>query len=137
MSAVVIDSSIALSWCFEDEASPETDLLFERVRDEGAIVPGLWHLELGNVLLQAEKRGRITVKDVGVRLDLIADLPIVTDQETTARAWREILTMARADRLTTYYATYLELAVRRGLPLLTKDIELVRAARRLGVQVFP
>jgi len=137
MSAVVIDSSIALSWCFEDEASPETDLLFERVRDEGAIVPGLWHLELGNVLLQAEKRGRITVKDVGVRLDLIADLPIVTDQETTARAWREILTMARADRLTTYDATYLELAVRRGLPLLTKDIELVRAARRLGVQVFP
>ena len=137
MSAVVIDSSIALSWCFEDEASPETDLLFERVRDEGAIVPGLWHLELGNVLLQAEKRGRITVKDVGVRLDLIADLPIVTDQETTARAWREILTMARADRLTTYDATYLELAVRRGLPLLTKDIALVRAARRLGVQVFP
>jgi len=137
MSAVVIDSSIALSWCFEDEASPETDLLFERVRDEGAIVPGLWHLELGNVLLQAEKRGRITVKDVGVRLDLIADLPILTDQETTARAWREILTMARADRLTTYDATYLELAVRRGLPLLTKDTELVRAARRLGVQVFP
>jgi predicted nucleic acid-binding protein len=137
MSAVVIDASIALSWCFEDEASPETDGLFERVRDEGAIVPGLWHLELGNILLQAEKRGRITSKDVGVRLDLIAELPIVTDQETTARAWREILTMARADRLTTYDATYLELAVRRGLPLLTKDGELVRAAKRMGVQVLP
>ena len=137
MSAVVIDTSIALSWCFEDEASPETDGLFERVRDEGAIVPGLWHLELGNVLLQAERRGRITPKDVGVRLDLIAELPIVTDQETTARAWREILTMARADRLTTYDATYLELAVRRGLPLLTKDGELVRAAKRIGVQVLP
>lgn len=137
MSAVVIDTSIALSWCFEDEASPETDELFERVRDEGAVVPGLWHLELGNVLLQAERRGRITPKDVGVRLDLIAELPIVTDQETTARAWREILTMARADRLTTYDATYLELAVRRGLPLLTKDGELVRAAKRIGVQVLP
>lgn len=137
MSAVVIDTSIALSWCFEDEASPETDELFERVRDEGAIVPGLWHLELGNVLLQAERRGRITPKDAGVRLDLIAELPIVIDQETTARAWREILTMARADRLTTYDATYLELAVRRGLPLLTKDGELVRAAKRIGVQVLP
>jgi predicted nucleic acid-binding protein len=137
VSVVVIDSSIALSWCFEDEASPETDVPFERVRDEGAIVPGLWHLELSNVLLQAERRGRITPKDVGVRLELIAELPIVTDQETTARAWREILTMARADRLTTYDATYLELAVRRGLPLLTKASELVRAARRLGVQVFP
>ena len=68
MSAVVIDSSIALSWCFEDEASPETDSLFERVRDEGAIVPGLWHLELSNVLLQAEKRGRISARDVATRL---------------------------------------------------------------------
>lgn len=137
MSAVVIDSSIALTWCFEDEASPETDLLFERVRDDGAVVPALWHLELGNVLLQAEKRGRITKDDVAVRLGLIAELPIAVDQETTIRAWREILTMARAERLTTYDSTYLELAVRRGLPLLTKDMELAAAARRLGVTVLP
>jgi predicted nucleic acid-binding protein len=137
VSAVVIDSSIALSWCFEDEASPETDSLFERVRDEGAIVPGLWHLELSNVLLQAEKRGRISAGDVATRLGLIAELPISTDQETTIRAWREILTLARAESLTTYDATYLELAVRRGLLLLTKDNELRRAATRLGVEVFP
>jgi len=137
MSAVVIDSSIALSWCFEDEASPETDRLFERVRDDGAIVPGLWHLELGNVLLQAEKRGRISAADVAMRLDLIAELPISTDPETTVRAWREILTVARAERLTTYDATYLELAMRRGLPLLTKDGELLSAAKRLGVDASP
>ncbi len=137
MSAVVVDSSIALSWCFQDEASPETDMLFERVRDSGAIVPGLWHLELSNVLLQAERRGRISTGDVTMRLDLIAQLPILTDQETTIRAWREILTLARAASLTTYDATYLELAMRRGLPLLTKDNELVRAAKRLGVEAFP
>jgi predicted nucleic acid-binding protein len=137
MSAVVIDSSVALTWCFEDEASPETDKLFERVRDDGAIVPGLWHLELSNVLLQAEKRGRISTGDVATRLDLIAELPISTDQETTARAWHDILTMARAEGLTTYDATYLELAVRRGLPLLTKDNALAEAAKRLGVVVLP
>ena len=137
MSAVVVDSSIALSWCFQDEASPVTDMLFERVRDSGAIVPGLWHLELSNVLLQAERRGRISTGDVTMRLDLIAQLPILTDQETTIRAWREILTLARAAGLTTYDATYLELAMRRGLPLLTKDNELVRAAKRLGVEAFP
>ncbi|HEX6958289.1 MAG TPA: type II toxin-antitoxin system VapC family toxin [Ferrovibrio sp.] len=137
MSGVVIDSSIALTWCFEDEASPETDALFERVRDYGAVVPGLWHLELGNVLLQAEKRGRITASDVAVRLDLIAELPISVDQETTARAWREVLTMARTEGLTTYDATYLELAVRRGLPLLTKDNELAEAAKRLDIVVLP
>lgn len=137
MSVAVIDSSVALSWCFEDEASPETDRLFERVRDDGAIVPGLWHLEVANVLLQAEKRGRITAGDVATRLDLIAELPISVDHETTSRAWREILTLARAEGLTSYDAAYLEIAVRRGLPLLTRDHELARAARRCGIAVLP
>jgi predicted nucleic acid-binding protein len=137
VNPVVIDSSIALSWCFDDEASPETDILFERVRDDGAVVPGLWHLELGNVLLQAEKRGRISAGDVAVRLDLIAALPIAIDPETTARAWHDILTIARARRLTTYDATHLELAMRRHLPLLTKHNELARAAKQLGVEVLP
>ena len=135
MSALVIDSSAALSWCFEDEASPESDALFERVRDQGAFVPGLWHLEVANVLLQAEKRGRIAAGDVAMRLELIAELPITTDNETTARAWREILALARAEGLTTYDASYLELAIRRGLPLQTKDEALIAAAERTGVSV--
>lgn len=135
--SVVIDSSIALTWCFKDEASAETEILFEQVRDEGAIVPGLWHLEVSNVLLQAEKRGRIKPADVKARLDLIAALPISVDLETAARAWREILTLARAESLTSYDATYLELALRAGLPLLTKDKELARAAIKFGVEVFP
>ena len=118
MSEVVVDSSIALTWCFDDEATQETDKLFACVRDDGAVVPGLWYLELSNVLLQAEKRGRISADDIATRLDLIAELPISVDQETTVRAWRQILTLARAERLTTYEATYLELAIRRGAPTL-------------------
>ncbi|MBV8740075.1 MAG: type II toxin-antitoxin system VapC family toxin [Alphaproteobacteria bacterium] len=137
MNAGVIDSSIALTWCFEDEASPQTDELFERVRDDGAIVPGLWHLEIANVLLQAERRGRISRADVAQRLALIADLPISIDQETVPRAWRDILSLARSEGLTTYDASYLELALRRGLPLMTKDQELADAARRIGLAVFP
>lgn len=70
-----------------------------------------------------------------MRLELIAELPITTDNETTARAWREILALARAEGLTTYDATYLELAIRRGLPLLTRDEALIRAAERSGVAV--
>jgi len=135
VSALVIDSSAALSWCFEDEASPEWDVLFERVRDRGAVVPGLWHLEVANVLLLAERRGRIATGGVAMRLELIAQLPITTDNETTVRAWREILALARAEALTTHDATYLELAIRRGLPLLTKDEALIGAAKRCGVGV--
>ena len=133
MSAFVIDASIALAWCFEDEASPGTDLVLEHVRDRGAIVPALWHLELGNVLLQAEKRSRIAMAEIAARLELIAALPIEVDQETTAHAWRETLALARAQGLTTYDAAYLELAVRRGIPLVTKYETLRVAAERLGV----
>jgi predicted nucleic acid-binding protein len=133
VSALVIDSSAALTWCFEDEASPRSDALFVQVRDQGAVVPGLWHLEVANVLLQAERRGRIAAADVAMRLELMAELPIDTDNETTAREWREILALARAEGLTTYDAVYLELAIRRGLPLLTKDKALIAAAARTGV----
>jgi predicted nucleic acid-binding protein len=134
--SVVIDSSVALTWCFDDEASPQTDAFFERVRDEGAVVPALWHLELANVLLQAEKRGRIATGDVATRLELIAQLPIVTDHETSARAWREVIALARAQGLTAYDAAYLELAVRRGLPLSSRDAALKGAARRMGVAIL-
>lgn len=124
----VLDCSVAIAWCFDDEASAATDELLERIRDEVALVPGLWHLDLGNVLLHAERRGRITAGDVTARLELLAKLPIVTDDETTARALRETLTLARAEQLTTYDAAYLELAMRRGVPLATKDQALRGAA---------
>jgi predicted nucleic acid-binding protein len=134
MNGFVLDCSVAVSWCFEDEAAEETDALLERARDEGAVVPSLWHLELGNVLLQAERRGRIHAADVTTRLALIGDLPILTDGETSLRALREILTLARAETLTTYDAAYLELSIRCGLPLATKDRSLQVAARRIGIK---
>ena len=137
MSGLVLDCSVAVAWCFEDEASPETDAVLERVRDEGALVPALWHLELGNVLVQAERRKRLTAADTTTRLELIADLPIVTDDETPTRALREVLTLARAEGLTTYDAAYLELAMRKGLPLATKDRTLRDAAKRAGVASLP
>lgn len=137
MSGLVLDCSVAVSWCFEDEASADTDALLERVRDEGAVVPALWHLELGNVLVQAERRKRLTAADTTTRLELIADLPIVTDEETPVRALREVLTLARAEGLTTYDAAYLELAMRKGLPLATKDQALVTAAKRVGIIPIP
>ena len=137
MSRYVLDASIALAWCFEDEATRETDLLLERARDHGILVPSLWHLQLANVLLQAERRGRITAADIAVRLRLLAALPTETDNETHRRATRETLALARAERLTSYDAAYLELAMRRGLPLASRDSDLRAAAKRLGVAILP
>lgn len=129
----VLDCSVAVTWCFADEASPATDALLGRIEEQGALVPQLWHLEVGNVLIQAERRGRITAGDMAARVELLRRLPIATDDETAARALRDVLTLAREQRLTTYDASYLELAARRGLPLATRDEELREAAGRMGV----
>lgn len=134
---LVLDASIALAWCFEDEASPETDAVAEEVRRHGAVTPGLFPLEIGNILLQAERKGRLSASAVALRLELLGQLAITTDTETAMRAGRDILALARAHRLTTYDAAYLELALRKGATLATRDTELAAAARSLGVPVRP
>ncbi|HEX3862787.1 MAG TPA: type II toxin-antitoxin system VapC family toxin [Stellaceae bacterium] len=137
MTAIVVDASVALTWCFADEAAADTDAILDRLKAFGAFVPSLWHIEMANVLLMAERRGRTIVGGLVARLDLLAQLPITTDTETTSRAWREIVGLARTELMTTYDAAYLELAMRRGVPLATRDADLAKAARRAGVSVLP
>jgi predicted nucleic acid-binding protein len=133
VSGFVLDCSVVVAWCIDDEAAPATDALLELARDQGAWVPGLWPLELANVLLQGTRRGRLSAAEADARLEILRTLPIQVDEETAGRAWREILALARAQALTTYDAAYLELALRRGLPLATKDRALREAAERSGV----
>ena len=132
---IVIDASVAIAWCFADEVTPESDAVLDRVKAEGARVPSLWHLEVANVLRQAERRGRISASDTSQRLEVLALLPINTDPETQSRAWGQILALARAHTLTVYDAAYLELAARLGLPLASKDRELLKAGQICGVTI--
>jgi len=136
MSAFVLDCSIAVSWLVADEASTKTDRLLERLRDDGALVPTLWHLELGNVLARAEKRGRMTAAQIAAIVELVNRLPIAADTDHS-RALREVFSLARAESLTTYDAAYLELAMRHGIPLATLDKTLLRAASRVKVKTLP
>ena len=137
MTAFVLDCSIAAAWLFEDEASPETDNLLAYLKDGGASVPNRWHLEVSNVLIQAEKRGRITAAQIATRLELLGSLPITTDTETASRTFREIMALARSQKLTTYDAAYLELSIRQGVPLATQDKALTRAANAVQVETLP
>ena len=82
-------------------------------------------------------RKRLTVVETTNLLKLIGDLPILTDEASSHRALREVLVMARASGLTTYDASYLELAIRSGRPLATKDHALLAAARQIGVIAIP
>ncbi len=137
MSGLVLDCSVTLTWCFDDEASADGDAVLEWVRDEGALVPALWHLEVANVLVQAERRKRLTSTETAAFFALVAQLPILIDDETARRAWRGIVDIARTEGLSAYDAAYLELAIRRALPLATKDRALSDAAARLGVVRVP
>jgi predicted nucleic acid-binding protein len=132
----VLDSSVALSWAFEDEASPSTEALLDRASREGAIVPDLWYVELANVLVGVERRGRLTSEKVALFVRTIDALRLQVDPLTTARTFGEIRSLALAERLTTYDATYLDLAMRRGLPPATLDADLVRAASRRGAPIL-
>lgn len=132
----VIDNSVSLAWCFEDEQTATIMALLDRVAQSGAVAPQLWPIEALNGLLTAERRGRI---DTAVRHRLagfLQDLPIRIDDETAGKTWTAITQLAELYGLTAYDATYLELAVRLGLPLATSDKALIAAANASGVQLL-
>lgn len=133
--SLVVDSSVALAWLFDDERAPSTEAVLARVQSSGAWVPAIWRLEVANALQQGIGRGRM---DAAFRNKSLADLsrlPVVTDGETDAHAWVSTLELAERFRLTAYDACYLELAQRRELPLATLDGDLRRAAGVLAIEL--
>jgi predicted nucleic acid-binding protein len=133
---LVLDASVALSWCFKNEATATADRVLERLVTEAASVPAIWHLEIANVLALSERRGRITPANSSEFIALLETLDVVIDEETPSRALGLVFDLARAERLTGYDAAYLELAMRLGIPLASKDADLCDAAERLGVNVL-
>jgi len=126
---LVIDSSITLSWYFEDEITDASDAVLDRVGEEGAIVPSLWRFEVANGLLIAARRKRINSAYCDKVLARLAQLDIVTDPESDAQVWSGSTRLAYRHSLTVYDAAYLELAQRRRAELATLDAALIRAAR--------
>lgn len=137
MTNFVLDCSIAMVWCFEDEANAKADALLERVRFEGAVVPALWHWEVANVLALAVRKHRLSQRDAQARLTLLGRLPIATDAEGPARAWNEAFALAQSQALTIYDSAYLELALRLGIGLATLDKRLRQAGQSLKITVLP
>jgi predicted nucleic acid-binding protein len=130
---LVIDSSMALTWYFEDERTAASIAVLNQVAEEGAIVPALWRLEVLNGLQVAIRRGRIDIAYRDASLTDLQSLVIAIDSGTNRQAWSASLRLCDRFGLTPYDAAYLELALRRRLPLATLDGELVRAARAENV----
>ena len=134
--SLVLDSSATLAWLYSDEITAAIRSVFESVAEHGAVVPALWRLEIANSLTVAARRGRIDTEFRRAALSDLAMLEITTDPHTDSNAWGETLHLADRCGLTVYDAAYLELALRRRLPLATLDDQLRAGATSCGVQLL-
>jgi predicted nucleic acid-binding protein len=131
--SLVLDSSVALAWVYDDEGSAATDRVLDLVVQSEAWVPAIWRLEVANSLEQAVRRGRIDALFRDAALADLSNLDIRIDTETNAYAWTTTLALAERFGLTLYDAAYLELARRRNLPLASLDRDLRVAAGSVEV----
>jgi predicted nucleic acid-binding protein len=134
--AFVVDASVAMSWCFTDEATAVGVNLLDRLGKESAAVPAWWFLEIGNTLAIALRKNRINDAQMSQFVTLIESFNLELDFEAPSRVFTHILPICRQHLLTSYDAVYLELAIRRELPLATLDLALARAAKKLGIKVL-
>ena len=135
-AAFVLDASVVMAWCFEDEASECADAVLSRLVQNSAVAPSIWPLEVGNALVNSERRGRITQAAGGSFLELLRQLPIEVEQISERRVFDVVMALAREHSISTYDAAYLDLAMQTGLPLATIDGPLQDAAVSCGVAVF-
>ncbi len=132
----VVDNSVVMSWCFKDETNNYADTVLNRLAEAAAVVPSIWPLEVVNVLLVVERQKRLSESESIRFITLLSQLPIVVEYERPDMMMKELLALARANSLSSYGASYLDLAMRKGLPIATLDNKLIEAARRIDVPIL-
>lgn len=134
----VVDASVAIAWVHPRQATASTQAMLEAIT-AGAVfeVPSLWLLEIANVLLVLRRRGHITERERRLAAEHVLMLPHVVDGDGPSLVFTRLTESATKYGLSIYDAAYLELAMRRGLPLATKDGPLAKAARKARVATWP
>jgi len=125
-----------MCWCFPDECDPYAARILEKLDVNETLVPIVWSLEVANALLTEERRGRLSEADVLRFLEILRSLPIFVDSTPSEQVLDDILALGRRHDLSAYNASYLELAMRQGVPLATLDVRLTEAAKAAGVTIF-
>lgn len=133
MTHVVLDNSIVLSWCLADENNPRADRAMQLVVDHGAVVPGIWWYELRNALVVNERRGRLDAADSRSTLADLREMRIAIDHEHDEAL---LFDLSRHHELSVYDAAYLEVALRRALPLASLDRRLCEAASACDITLL-
>ena len=132
MNGIVLDCSVTASWCLRDETNEEANKILDLLKDHQAFVPAIWPVEMANVLVVAERRGRISAADVARMVEILLGLPIEIENAALDNL-KTLRLLAREYRLSAYDACYLDLAQRRGFPIATLDSLLNRAAKKCGI----
>jgi len=135
----VLDNSVTMRWYFGDGKPQELAVagkVLDAMKHANAFVPATWGLEVANVLARAEAKGLVTEARSGEFLELLNGVDIVVDAATFAHSLSDTLQLARRYKLSAYDASYLELALRLGMPLATLDEDLLKAAKKAGVKKF-
>jgi len=139
MTDFVLDNSVSMRWLLASEKASDQKYainVLESMMEFDAITPNLWHLEAISVLLGAEKRGEISLGEIERFISQLENLPIHVDHLTAHQAFSRTLVLSREYNISSYDASYLELAVRKGLPLSTLDKKLVKAAKKADVEIY-
>lgn len=135
----VLDNSVTMRWFFGDGKPQElayAGKVLDAMKKDNAFVPVTWGLEVANVIARAEAKDLVTEARSGAFLEMLEGVDIEVDAATFAHALSDTLQLARRYNLSAYDASYLELALRLGLPLATLDADLQKAAKKAGVKKF-
>jgi predicted nucleic acid-binding protein len=132
----VLDASCALALAFDEPSLVQIPDLRHRIVSQGVYVPPLWKWEMANAMISAARRSPEDMDTVMAQLYVFERLPIAIDDGSLEGAWGATSVLAVKHKLTAYDAAYLEISLRRSLPVATFDTALARAARAEGVEVI-
>jgi predicted nucleic acid-binding protein len=137
MVVFVLDASVSIAWCFEDETTDEIKRVFRRLSTgDSAIVPAHWPIEVSNGLLLAQRRKRISPNLRSQYWDQFSELPINVDRPLDTSDVKRVLTISEKHGLTTYDGAYVDLALRQAAGLASLDTSMTRAAKAEGVALL-
>ena len=139
MTDFVLDNSVCMRWFLESEKPADqkyAESVLSSLNEADALVPNLWHLEVVNVLLGAEKRNEASIGETERFISQLEYLPIHVDPLTSHQSFNRTFALARTYKLSSYDAAYLEIAIREGLPLATLDKNLIKAAKKTDVVIY-
>jgi len=132
---VVLDASFVLRYVLHTKAPRPHPEGLSALRHVELAVPALWHAEIANALVQSERRGAATPERVGQALAALNALEPIVDNHVVEVSRN--LEVSRAYGVSAYDALYLELALRRRAALATYDDDLMAAASRAGIRLYP